>query len=101
MRFLHAPALALPGGVRADALTTESPNAGWPMAAAAWLLSAPGGGPAVYFGTVKDKPVRGPKDGGTWDDGRLKRLSRLAAVSGIGGAVLMQCYFYPLLHGLP
>jgi adenosylcobinamide-phosphate synthase len=71
------------------------------MAAAAWLLSAPGGGPAVYFGTVKDKPVRGPKDGGTWDDGRLKRLSRLAAVSGIGGAVLMQCYFYPLLHGLP
>ncbi len=87
--------------VRNDALTTESPNAGWPMAAAAWLLGAPVGGPAVYFGAVKDKPVLGPRGGGSWDDARISRLVRLAAAAGIGSALLMQCYFHPLLHGLP
>ncbi|HEU6436779.1 MAG TPA: CobD/CbiB family cobalamin biosynthesis protein [Nitratidesulfovibrio sp.] len=44
-----------------DARSMESPNAGWPMSAAAWLHGAPMGGPTPYFGVVKHKPVLGPR----------------------------------------
>ncbi|EGB13722.1 cobalamin biosynthesis protein CobD [Pseudodesulfovibrio mercurii] len=66
---------------RADALKMESPNAGWPMAAAAWLLEGRMGGPTVYFGKIKDKPVLGPV-GTVWDRARLHRLFRLVRKSG-------------------
>ena len=37
----------------ADAAKMESPNAGWPMATAAWLVGGSMGGRAVYFGEAK------------------------------------------------
>jgi adenosylcobinamide-phosphate synthase len=69
------------GRYRDDARKMESPNAGYPMAAAAWLLEARMGGPTVYFGKVKDKPALGP-EGTEWDRARLHRLFRLAAKTG-------------------
>lgn len=78
--------------VRADAAKTESPNAGWPMAAAAWVMGARVGGPATYFGELKDKPVLGP-EGGTWDVERLDGLLRLTAASGVACAVALWIVF--------
>lgn len=72
-----------------DAGKAESPNAGWPMATAAWLLDGQMGGPASYFGRVKDKPVLGPR-GAEWPQEKLTRLRRLVRTSGIVLAVLGQ-----------
>jgi adenosylcobinamide-phosphate synthase len=69
------------GRYRDDARTMESPNAGYPMAAVAWLLEAQMGGPTVYFGKVKDKPLLGP-EGAEWDRAKLRKLFRLAAKTG-------------------
>lgn len=46
---------------RTDARTMASPNAGWPMAAAAWLCDASMGGESVYFGKALQKPQLGPQ----------------------------------------
>ncbi|MGE4265296.1 MAG: adenosylcobinamide-phosphate synthase CbiB [Desulfovibrio sp.] len=75
--------------VWADAATMDSPNAGWPMAACAWLVQGGMGGPATYFGEVKLKPVLGPK-GAPWTLNKLSKLSRLVLFSGVSGVVLMQ-----------
>jgi adenosylcobinamide-phosphate synthase len=75
--------------VARDAKTMESPNAGWPMAAVAHALAAPMGGPAVYFGAVKRKPVLGPDNGASWDRRRLQDLHRLLAVAGALAALLL------------
>lgn len=56
-----------------DAPTMESPNAGWPMAAAAWLFGGKMGGPAEYFGVTKSKPRLGPV-GTVWDKKMIKEL---------------------------
>ncbi len=74
-----------------DAGKTESPNAGWPMATAAWLLGAQMGGKAVYFGEEKEKPVIGPE--GEWTSLKLKRLGTLVLFSAIFSAVLLDLYF--------
>lgn len=47
--------------VAAQARLMESPNAGWSMAAAAWLHGAPMGGPVLYAGEIKNKPHLGPE----------------------------------------
>lgn len=73
--------------VSADAARTESPNAGWPMAAAAWLLGARVGGPAVYFGAAKDKPWLGP-GGGFWDEDKLETLLQLCMLAAMVAALL-------------
>jgi adenosylcobinamide-phosphate synthase len=65
----------------AQARTMESPNAGWPMAACAWLLQGSMGGAVTYFGTVKQKPRLGPENG-LWSNGRLNTLLRLAIRTG-------------------
>jgi adenosylcobinamide-phosphate synthase len=70
-----------------DARKTESPNAGWPMAAAAWLLGARVGGPAVYFGAPKDKPWLGP-EGGFWDEDKLETLIQLCMLAALAAALL-------------
>jgi len=62
--------------VPAEARTMESPNAGWPMSAVAWLLEGSMGGPAVYFGEAKMKPELGPK-GRNWSLEKLKKIFRL------------------------
>ncbi len=71
-----------------DAKKSESPNAGLPMAAAAWLLGASMGGEAVYFNKVKQKPVLGPP-GKAWDHAKLKKLLRLILFSGLGAALVL------------
>lgn len=74
-----------------DASKTESPNAGWPMSCAAWLLGAKMGGKAVYFGEVKEKPVLGP--GGVWDEFKTQKLLNLITASGFLCAILLYVYF--------
>lgn len=73
----------------ADARLMESPNAGWPMAACAWLLQASMGGPAVYFGEAKWKPNLGPQDQ-EWSVEKLKRLFRLAVFAAFLGLFVLQ-----------
>jgi len=74
-----------------DAGKTESPNAGWPMAAAAWLCGAAVGGPATYFGVLKDKPVLGPA-GTEWTDEGLRSLLVLCRTAGLLLAALAGLY---------
>ncbi len=73
---------------KTEARKMESPNAGYPMAAAAWLVGGRMGGPTVYFGTVKDKPVLGPPDT-RWDKARIQKLLRLCRVTGVRAAWLL------------
>jgi len=51
------------------------------MATAAWLLEGQMGGPTVYFGEMKDKPVLGPK-GRMWDKAMIKMLLKLCSSTG-------------------
>jgi adenosylcobinamide-phosphate synthase len=71
-----------------DARKSASPNAGWPMAAAAWLCGAGMGGPATYFGRRVMKPTLGPSEG-AWDAGRQRLLRRLVLLSGLIVVVLI------------
>lgn len=75
--------------ILADAGKTASPNAGWPMAAAAWICGGSMGGPDRYFGRVIEKPRLGPA-GGNWDAARLSSLFRLCrrACLGLAAALL-------------
>ncbi|MFK4763236.1 adenosylcobinamide-phosphate synthase CbiB [Desulfobaculum sp. SPO524] len=74
--------------IAADAGKSSSPNAGWPMAAAAWLIGASMGGPAIYFGQLKHKPQLGPKRL-DWDTEATERLMRLVLLSGLACAALV------------
>lgn len=49
------------GAILREGRKSESPNAGIPMAAFALGLGVRLGGPAVYFGALKDKPVINPE----------------------------------------
>ena len=95
-RFVTGRKVAL-SMVREDAARTESPNAGWPMAAAAWAMGAEMGGPTRYFGQVKDKPRLGPA-GGRWDVARLRGLLRLVRLSGLGCAAAVWAAVLYLLY---
>ncbi|WP_419787945.1 adenosylcobinamide-phosphate synthase CbiB [Pseudodesulfovibrio sp.] len=64
-----------------DAAKMESPNAGWPMAAAAWLMGARMGGRATYFGRIKEKPLLGP-EGSSWNREKIHSLIKLCRTSG-------------------
>ncbi len=72
-----------------DAQTMESPNAGYPMAAAAWLVGAQMGGLTIYHGKVKAKPVLGPK-GKPWTSEGFTALYRLTRWSAVGLALTFQ-----------
>lgn len=74
--------------VIAQARLMESPNAGWSMAAAAWLHGAPMGGPAVYAGEVKNKPCLGPESG-EWDFEKIMRLATHLLRSGAIAAFVL------------
>ncbi len=65
----------------ADAETMESPNAGWPMAATAWLFGGQMGGKAIYFGEEKEKPILGPI-GKMWDKHMIRSLITTCKSSG-------------------
>ena len=60
--------------VIAQARRMSSPNAGWPMSAAAWLHGRAMGGATIYGGEIVDKPHLGPEDAPAWDNASLKRL---------------------------
>jgi adenosylcobinamide-phosphate synthase len=80
--------MGLPAGkawtlFRVDARKMSSPNAGWPMAAAAWLCGASMGGPAVYFGRIVEKPLLGPQCV-KWSIIEFRTLVRLIFISGCG-----------------
>ena len=84
--FLAARLLGEGGGVRlrdvrVDAQKSASPNAGWPMATAAWLCGGTMGGVSTYFGRMVEKPRLGPA-GGAWDAKRFLALCRLVLLSG-------------------
>lgn len=86
-------------GVWRDARKTSSPNAGWPMAAAAWIFGAPMGGGAIYFGKWVPKPVLGPVEGHAepssenmdagWTRARFVGLLRLCFTAGVGSCLAM------------
>jgi adenosylcobinamide-phosphate synthase len=65
-----------------------SPNAGWPMAAAAWLHGAEMGGPAVYHGLPVLKPLIGPQ-GRAWETQDVLGLIRHLRLAGLAGACLL------------
>lgn len=81
-----------------DANKLESPNAGWPMAAAAWLVGGAMGGPAIYFGESKDKPWLGP-EGKQWTVEALQALRILLYRSALLGAVIFIVYHALLRFG--
>ncbi|MFP5258529.1 MAG: adenosylcobinamide-phosphate synthase CbiB [Acidobacteriota bacterium] len=69
------------GDIARDARKSASPNAGWPMAAAAWLCGGGMGGPSRYFGRIVEKPRLGP-EAGPWDAERMRLLSRMVLLTG-------------------
>lgn len=72
-----------------------SPNSGWSMSAAAWLLNAPLGGPTVYFGKMMDKPWVGPPVASSrqiepsqgWSAPRINALNDLTRSAGYVAAL--------------
>ena len=59
----------------------KSPNAGWPMAAAAWIMEGTMGGWAAYHGQRTFKPILGPTDM-EWTEDTLTSLLTLIHTSG-------------------
>ena len=96
--ILSAALMGLPtagarANLKADAARMASPNAGWPMSAAAWLCGASMGGRAVYFGQEVEKPLLGPADC-VWEAQSFKTLLNLIIISSIAlcvsaGALLL------------
>lgn len=52
------------------------------------------GGPTVYFGEVKDKPLLGPD--GEWTDEKLHVLMRLLLGGGLVAAGVLYLYVWAL-----
>jgi len=75
--------------IPAEARSMDSPNAGWPMSACAWLLEGSMGGAAIYFGEPKMKPELGPK-GLEWSIEKLKRIFRLMVFAALLGLFAFQ-----------
>lgn len=73
-----------------DAKKSASPNAGWPMAAAAWICGGSMGGPARYFGRDVPKPRLGPI-GAPWPSTRQRRLRWLVLLSGLVMVTVLLC----------
>lgn len=75
--------------VNMQASKMASPNAGWPMAAAAWLHGRAMGGPTVYHGAVVEKPLLGPENVLAWDSASLEGLLRHIRQAGIIGCLAL------------
>lgn len=84
------PARAMLAAVARDAKTMRSPNAGWPMAAAAWVCGAAMGGRAVYAGKAEEKPILGPRNI-AWTPEKLRSLMRLLDIAGYAAATVLYC----------
>lgn len=86
------------GKIAKDARRAESPNAGWCMSAAAHTLGIRLGGPAKYFGEIKDKPYFNPQ-GVSPGLKEQKELVRLMYLSGfvLVAAVCVVILFWGVL----
>lgn len=73
-----------------EAGQSASPNAGWPMATAAWLCGGKTGGPTPYDGTMVNKPVMGPKSG-AWRYDNTAALLALTRRAGVLGGLALAC----------
>jgi len=100
LRISAEPGSPWPGWstIRRQAAAMSSPNAGWPMAAAAWLHGTNMGGPTPYFGEIIDKPRLGPwsASGADWNSARLHALLRHVRRAGLlwgGLAALISLFF--------
>lgn len=94
-RTMRLPSVPSWNRLARHAARTESPNAGWPMAAAALCLNAGMGGPATYFGRIKEKPWLGPQ-AVPWDDEKISRLLQLLRNSGLGFALIGSTAYFML-----
>lgn len=97
----HPSLFAVPGwpgwpAVIRQARLSASPNAGWPMAAAAWLFNGRTGGPTVYHGRLVQKPLMGPERG-RWTVARTAALIRHARLVGILAGILGTALFLTVL----
>ncbi|MDR0339238.1 MAG: cobalamin biosynthesis protein [Desulfovibrio sp.] len=61
--FFQTPGWPGYATISRQARACSSPNAGWPMAAAAWLFHGKSGGPTPYDGIMAQKPLLGPEKG--------------------------------------
>lgn len=68
------------GAVAADARTMDSPNAGWPMSAAAHAAGVSMGGPTRYLGEIRDKPLLGPQ-GVAWSVAGIRHMRRVVVAA--------------------
>lgn len=66
--------------IMVEARTMDSPNAGWPMSAAAHAAQVSMGGPTSYHGQFKDKPLLGPP-GLAWTTDAVRRLRRVVILA--------------------
>ena len=94
---LGLPARRALSSLGQDARKMASPNAGWPMSAAAWLCGASMGGQAVYFGCSVDKPLIGPNHI-KWDITRFRKLVLLIILSAFGMVSLAQVLLWGYLR---
>ena len=62
-----------------DARRMASPNAGWPMSAAAHVVRAGMGGATTYHGEIIDKPRLGPDD--LWAPDKIRILRRVLSLA--------------------
>jgi adenosylcobinamide-phosphate synthase len=79
-----------------QARLSASPNAGWPMAVAAWLFNGRNGGETPYHGRVTRKPFMGPEDG-RWTIERTSALIRHAVHTGMLAGILGTLIFWMAL----
>ncbi|MDR2488533.1 MAG: cobalamin biosynthesis protein [Desulfovibrio sp.] len=79
-----------------QARLSASPNAGWPMAVAAWLFNGRNGGETIYHGMSVQKPFMGPEQG-CWTIERTSALIRHACFTGMLAGILGTAVFWTVL----
>lgn len=67
--------------IMAEARRMDSPNAGWPMSAAAHVVGAGMGGPTRYHGEIKNKPRLGPDL--AWNSIRIRTLRQVVQMAAL------------------
>ncbi len=71
-----------------EARTMDSPNAGWPMSAAAHVALVSMGGPTTYHGEIKEKPWLGPV-GQAWSTDAVRRIRKSVIMAAFLGTLFL------------
>jgi adenosylcobinamide-phosphate synthase len=79
--------------VISQARLSASPNAGWPMAVAAWLFNGKTGGATPYHGQMVQKPFMGPQNG-CWTVEGVSAVIRHAVLTGMLTGILGTILFW-------